>query len=193
MDQTRANVTLSSGQWLELRKSGNKEFVSRLRGTGVVEIVATRIVEDVSQEHHKMHIILVEQFRPSVNRRIIELPAGVVSDHDSDEKFEDAVQRELEEETGYRAGKIKFLSEGPSSAGLSDEVVTFFLASDLERINSGGGVDDEDIIVHEVPLVTINNWLTNKTKEGIMVDPRVWAGIYLRIAYLTGHPEEVIQ
>lgn len=163
-----------SGDWLELRKSGKTEFVSRIWGSGIIEIVPFRIIDGVN------HIILIEQFRPAINSRCIELPAGVVGDHDDpNEAPELAAQRELEEETGYRAGRIKFLAKGPGSAGMADEMMSFFYASDLEKINSGGGVGDENIVVHEVPTIEVDKWLATKIQSGIIVDPRVWAGMYL--------------
>lgn len=179
--------SLCSGNWLEIRRQGKYEFVSRLKGIGVVEIVATTFDETLPVTE-RTKVILIEQFRPAVNKRVIELPAGVAGDHNESEKLEEAVARELCEETGYLPRKVAFLSSGPSSAGLSDEVVSFFLAVDLISEGAGGGVDDENIIVHEVPIVHVNSWLSQKTQEDVMIDPRIWAGLWLRIAFLTGNP-----
>lgn len=177
---------ICGGDYLELRKVKGKEFSTRIRGTGIVEIIACR----QPKTPEPMRIILIEQYRDSVGRNMIELPAGACGDHDESETLEDACQRELMEEVGYKADRFIFLSSGASSAGVTDEIVSFFLALDLTKCGEGGGVDDENIIIHEVPCLTVNSWLTDQTHQGKMIDPRVYAGIYLRIAHLTGRPQD---
>jgi ADP-ribose pyrophosphatase len=70
------------------------------------------------------------------------------------------------------------LTHGPSSGGLTSETVTLFHATNLRRVGAGGGVAHEDITVHEVPLSTIDDWLEAKAKVGVLVDPKVYAGLY---------------
>jgi ADP-ribose pyrophosphatase len=53
-----------------------------------------------------------------------------------------------------------------------------FLASGLRRVGSGGGVAHEDITVHEVPLTQIHEWLEGRAKSGVLIDPKVYAGLY---------------
>ncbi len=107
------------------------EFTERVGVTGVGIVAVT--------EGRKL--LLVEQFRPPVERRVIELPAGLAGDlaDAADEPLENAVQRELEEETGYRAGHVRFLGESPTSAGLTSETICMFEATGLERVSDGGG------------------------------------------------------
>ena len=50
-----------------------------------------------------------------------------------------------------RRRRSRVLTEGPPSPGLSDEIVTFYLARRLTRVGKGGGVGEENIRVHEVP------------------------------------------
>ena len=68
--------------------------------------------------------------------------------------------------------------EGPSSAGLASEVYALFLARDLRRIGAGGGDSSEDIQVHLVPIDEADAWLAAKRQSGVMVDPKVYAGLY---------------
>ena len=82
------------------------------------------------------------------------------------------------EETGYAAEEIRPLVTGPSGAGITSELVTSFLASGLRRVGKGGGVAHEDITVHEVPLSDIDAWLDAKAKTGVLIDPKVYAGLY---------------
>ena len=68
--------------------------------------------------------------------------------------------------------------EGPSSAGLATEVYAMFLARDARRVAAGGGDDKEDITVHVVPLAEAADWLSARCRAGLMVDPKVYAGLY---------------
>ena len=74
---------------------------------------------------------------------------------------------------------MRLLGGGPVSAGLSNEVITFFHATGLRRLNQGGGVDHEQITVHELPLAELDAWLEKRIAEGLMVDPKIFAGLYL--------------
>jgi ADP-ribose pyrophosphatase len=84
----------------------------------------------------------------------------------------------LIEETGYEAGHIEALTHGPSSSGLTSETVTLFRAKKLRRVSPGGGVAHEDITVYEVALTEVYEWLEAKAKTGVLIDPKVFAGLY---------------
>ena len=68
--------------------------------------------------------------------------------------------------------------QGPSSAGMSNEIIAFARASGLTRVGPGGGDDSEDIIVHEVPRTEAAAWLCQKAAEGYAIDPKLYAGLY---------------
>ena len=89
-----------------------------------------------------------------------------------------AARRELLEETGYEAAGMRYLFTGPSSPGLTSETLSFYLATDLKKVAAGGGVDNENIIVHEAPLDTIDAWLAEQTAAGKSLDPRIYTGLY---------------
>ncbi|ADV64410.1 NUDIX hydrolase [Desulfurococcus mucosus] len=74
-------------------------------------------------------VILLRQFRAPLNDTIIEAPAGVV---DPGETPEEAAERELEEETGYHAGRLVRLGSFTPSPGYSSEVIHFYYATRLE-------------------------------------------------------------
>jgi ADP-ribose pyrophosphatase len=84
----------------------------------------------------------------------------------------------LREETGYEAAEMELLFAGPPSAGLASEVVTFFKATGLRKIAKGGGEGHEDITVHEIALGEIDAWLRRKSAGGLLVDPKVYTGLY---------------
>jgi len=163
--------TLCNGKWLRLRRRGRWEFAERVRAGGGVIIVA------VTPEDR---LLLVEQYRAAVDCKTIEMPAGLVGDLDdsADEHAVEAARRELLEETGYAAGRIEFLMSGPSSAGMSNEMMAFVRAYDLTRVHAGGGDDSEEIVVHEIPRTEVPRWLLQKMREGYSVDPKMFAGLY---------------
>lgn len=155
--------SLHEGTHVALLEKDGWEFAHRRNGHGVVVVVALTDARE---------IVLVEQYRPPVGRRVIELPAGLVGD-DREETVLEAGARELEEESGYRAGEIRTLWSGPTSAGLADEIVTMLVAQALERVHDGGGVDDEQIQVHLVPLPHLEIWLCDRENSGTLVDLKV--------------------
>jgi ADP-ribose pyrophosphatase len=164
-------TTLGSGKFLALTKEGHWEYAERIGVTGATVIVAVT---------NEQKLLLVEQYRIPVHARTIELPAGIVGDEpcSSEECVTDASRRELLEEAGYSAEQVQVLMSGPSSSGLTSEVITMVMAKDLKRVHAGGGIEGENITVHEVPLKTVHEWLVKKASEGLLIEPKVYAGLY---------------
>jgi ADP-ribose pyrophosphatase len=161
---------IAEGRYIRVVEENHWEYIERKGALGVVAMVA------VTGEGN---ILLVEQYRESMKGPLLELPAGLVGDEDEAEHdFAAAAKRELLEETGYEAGELVLLIEGPSSSGLSNEVITFFQARDLVRRHEGGGVAGENIKVHEVPLAGAQEWLEAQRRAGIKIDPRIYIGLY---------------
>jgi hypothetical protein len=128
-DRMIKDTTHYQGRYLSLLERNGWEFVSRSNASKVVALVA--VTEDTE-------IILVEQYRMPVGAVVIEIPAGLVGDHDDpDESVLVAAERELEEETGYTAATFEILMECPSSAGMSDEIISFVIARGLTRTGPG--------------------------------------------------------
>jgi ADP-ribose pyrophosphatase len=163
---------LAEGKYLRLLNENGWEYVLRPNASGVVVMVA--VTDDG-------RLILVEQFRTAVHRRVIELPAGLVGDtHQAiGESLVVAAHRELLEETGYEAREMLRLAEGPVAVGLASEVVTFFQAVGLRRVGPGGGDASESIVVHEVELGRLKPWLAARESAGAFIDPKLYAGLYL--------------
>ena len=124
-------------------------------------------------------LLFVEQFRIPMGCNTIEMPAGLDGDLDASDTLELAAKRELLEETGWQANAVQVLMIGPTSAGLSNEMIAFVRATGLTRIHAGGGDDTENITVHEVPVAEAATWLTQKMAEGYSMDPKLWAGLWL--------------
>ena len=158
------------GRFLGLKERDHWEYAFRTNASGVVVLVP---VTDAGE------LVLVEQYRTPVRSRVMELPAGLAGDTgDRDESLKTAAQRELIEETGYRAGMLEELLTCPSTPGMSDEIVSIFFASGLERVSAGGGNGDENITIHHVPLESASDWLAARMTEGIMIDPKIYAGLF---------------
>ncbi len=163
---------LHAGRHLRLVERDGWEFVERPGVRGIVVVAAVT---------PGGRLLLVEQRREPVGARVVELPAGLVGDDGSPagEPLEEAARRELLEETGWDAARMERLAAGPPSAGVSSEVVTFFRARGLAKTGPGGGVDGEEIAVHEVPLGEVEAFLRSREAAGALVDPKVWAGLFL--------------
>jgi len=163
--------TLWSGRHLAVRQVNGWEYVTRPAATGVVGIVP--ITRDGK-------VVLIEQYRPPVGASVVEVPAGLAGDVDglSGESLLSAAQRELLEETGYEADSWTELVRGYSSAGLTDEALTFFLATGLRKTGAGGGDGSESITVHEVPWDELPGWLSERQRHGAQIDLKLLAGLY---------------
>jgi ADP-ribose pyrophosphatase len=155
--------TVWSGRFIEAKRKGKWEFVSRTRGVSAAVILA--IDED--------HAILVEQPRAPLGRQCIELPAGLVGDEQEGEAVEAAAIRELEEETGYRAERMIDLGRFHASPGMSSEGFTLLRAEGLTKVGDGGGVEGEEIVVHRVPLEDVPAFVAAKRAEGAAVDVKL--------------------
>lgn len=96
-------------------------------------------------------VILVHQYRHPVERRLLELPAGLLDVPDEDPVT--AARRELAEEVGLAAGRWAVLVDVAASPGFTDEVVRVFLASDLHPVDREAPVDEEaDMTTVRLPL-----------------------------------------
>ena len=160
--------TLYAGRFVNLLRDGRWEYCERVNNTAAAMIFA------LTEEGR---VLLVEEYRPPIRKQSICFPAGLIGD-EGDEAPETAARRELLEETGYLAGSIRFLFEGPSSPGITSESIGFYLATGLRRVAAGGGVAGENITVHEIPLADIEPWLAAQRAAGKAVDPRIYTGLY---------------
>ena len=145
-------------------------------GWEYIERNANKKVVVMFAKNNDNKILLVEQFRKPVNSYVIECPAGLVEDSES---IIEGALRELYEETGYKANKIKPLFMGPASSGSSSEMLTFLLAFKLEKIVKLPPCDgNEKIKLHEISLSNIDKWLRKMMREGKLISPRIYVGLY---------------
>jgi ADP-ribose pyrophosphatase len=141
-EPTVSSETAFSGKLIEVRK----DIVRLPDGkTTTREIVVHAEVIAVLPLLDDGRLVMVRQFRKAAERVLLELPAGGI---DEGESAEDAVRREMEEETGYRVGSLRHLASFYTSPGFTTELMHLYEATDLE---SGEPTEETDQI-EVVPL-----------------------------------------
>jgi len=166
-----ADRVLAETRYLRLIDRAGWTFVERPNSRGVVTIIPLTAART---------LLFVEQFRAPLQRRVIEFPAGLMGDEPGHE-HEDAVasaRRELREETGYEAGNLELVASTSTSPGMTNELAHFVLAWDLVRIGDGGGVEGENIVVHEVPIASAHAWLRERERDGLVIAAKLFAGLF---------------
>ena len=140
------------------------------------------LLEDDDDE--EVRVVLVEQFRNSVQGYIHELPAGML---EAGEDPADCAARELEEETGYRAESITHLATLCPLPGVSNHRMHFFMAEGLTP-GEQQLEDAECLVVKRVPLSSLlQSILPPASAAGrvVVVDAKTHLGI-LHVAVLRG-------
>ncbi|CAN5815250.1 NUDIX hydrolase [soil metagenome] len=114
-------------------------------------------------------VALLHQFRYALGREIWEIPAGTL---EAGEPFLACARRELEEETGQRAGRWSELATLYTAPGFCDEELRVFLAEELSE-GCGGTEPDEHLEVVRVPLAEAVAWI----EAGKIVDAKTTVGL----------------
>lgn len=127
-------------------------------------------------------LVLVRQYRFSVQGRLLEFPAGTVEPHEDPET---TIKREIQEEIGYRAHQWESLGKFALAPGYSDEYIYAFLAQDLEKLETRPELDaDEDM---ETVLMTPQE-LEQAILDGEAIDAKSICSFFLarsRVSLLT--------
>ena len=115
------------------------EAADRASDNGAVLIIARMIPSD--------RVLLIRQYRPPARRMVYEFPAGLIDDGETPEA---AAARELREETGYVAGKMRIFPLAHTTPGLSNEAVHMVTAeideSAPENLNPRTDFDPTEMI-----------------------------------------------
>jgi ADP-ribose pyrophosphatase len=170
-DRSDEVEVIGTGLFLRLVRKSGWEYVERTRPVGSAFIGAITV---------DGRLIVTEEYRVPMGRWVIGCPAGLVGDLEGSEseQLADAVGRELVEEVGYQPGMVRLLTAGPTSPGQNAEVIAIVLADGLRRVGPGGGTAREQIRFHEVPLAEIDGWLSDREREGRLIDPKVYSVLY---------------
>ena len=167
-----AALQICEGKRVLLLDRDGWEFVERKKGKEAVAVIA--LTDD-------NRVILTEQHRKPVDARVIDWPAGLVGDEDDSSDPAQTARKELKEETGYECESVELLARGPSSPGITSEIVSLYRAVGVRKVGKGGGVEGEDITVHAVPLDSIEQWLEKQSNDGKLVDLKLWSGLHFLV------------
>ena len=172
-EKTISSRNIYSGRIVSLREdtvkmpSGKTAWREVVEHKGAVAVIALSAPDE---------IVLIRQFRKPVAAVIYEIPAGLF--HDS-ETLEAAARRELQEETGYVAGKIRQVMEAYTSPGYSNEILYYFLAEDLKLTQQN--LDEDELV--KVECVKIDAAL-KMVKDGIIKDNKTIIGVMIAARFM---------
>ena len=155
--------TVWQGKWITAKRRGRWEYVGRARNIRAAVILPLDAGD----------VVLVEQYRVPLGKSCIELPAGLIGDDSEGEDPLAAARRELVEETGYEAMEWTDLGEYFSSPGMVSESFTLLRARGLTKVGTGGGIGDEEIVVHRLPLSGIADAIEQFREQGLAIDVKL--------------------
>ncbi len=126
-------------------------------------------------------VLMVRQYRGSLNRHVLELPAGKL-DVPGELKAR-AAARELAEEVGREADRLTEIGHFYNSPGFTDELTTCFLAEGLRKVASDlQGIEEEHMHLVAVPLAEIDGLVAS----GELSDAKSMIGLALASRHLSG-------
>lgn len=101
-------------------------------------------------------VLMVRQWRVAAGRAMLEIPAGTLDVHEgaTEDPFA-AARRELEEETGHRAGSWRKLAQFWTAPGFASELMHLYLATDLTPVIDGSRLspdEDEELELSHLPV-----------------------------------------
>jgi ADP-ribose pyrophosphatase len=127
-------------------------------------------------------VLLVFQYRHPVRRKLWEPPAGLLDDEAEGQTALEAAQRELYEETGYRAGDWRVLLDLYNSPGGTSEALRVFLARRLHRVGEderhAGSGEEADMPIAWVPIHDV----VTKVLAGELGNPIAASGVLAALA-----------
>lgn len=155
--------------------NGRIMSISAIRHPGAVVIIP------IQKQDNQRQVLLLNQYRPVINQTIVELPAGTL---EWEEEQLPGAQRELREETGFRAEQLTFLGEFWPVPGSSDECMHFYLAEGLTPAPLPQD-EDEHIETFWMPLQqAINMALNGEIKDGKTIIGLIKSAAHLKMIAL---------
>ena len=124
-------------------------------------------------------VVLVHQYRPAVDRWLLEIPAGTCDVEG--EAAEETARRELAEEVGYTADRLDRLVRTAITPGFCDEYTTIFLATGLRSVPlDRQGAEERFMDIVEVPL----DQFDARVDDGSIIDASTILGVGLAVRRL---------
>lgn len=126
-------------------------------------------------------VVMVHQYRPALDRYILEIPAG--KRDVADEPPEETAQRELGEEIGMRAGSLELLGTFANAPGFSDELSWVYLGRDLSSVpRDVQGIEESHMSVERFTFEESFKMIAN----GELIDTKTVVGLYLAAVLVGG-------
>jgi ADP-ribose pyrophosphatase len=152
---------------LDNGRTARREVVTHDGGIAIVPLLV------------EQRVLLIRQYRIAVDQLLLELPAGRREGHEPPEL---RAALELEEETGYRAGRLQLLTTYFSSAGFTNEQMHIFLATDLlevgQRLEPDERIEIVSLNIAEIPaMLEAGDIIDAKTIIGLrelLSRPELW-------------------
>jgi len=129
------------------------------------------------------NVIFVKQFRKPVEEELLEIPAGKL---EKGEDINECVKRELQEETGYIAENIRYITSFYTSPGFSNEIMHLFVAENLKKTVANTD-EDEFIEIEEIPIGSISDII----KMGKIKDSKTLIGLLYYFYFVGGKIENL--
>ncbi len=172
IEKTLSSKLIYQGRAISLRVDTVKKPNGRETTREIVEHSEVIVVVALDE---KDNVLLVRQYRSPVEKDLLEIPAGGI---DNGEKPEEAVRREMQEETGFLPRRLVKLGGFYSAPGFCTEYLHVFLVTDLVpgRLHAE---DTDEITLERVPIKDIPSMLTS----GKFEDAKSIAGLYMYLAY----------
>lgn len=173
LERVTERQTLYRGRYMTFEKDAIALPDGRASSRDLVVHPGAVVIAPVDEDGR---LLLVTQFRVAAGGALLELPAGTLDVHDG--IVEDpvlAAHRELEEETGHRAGRLERIGGFWTAPGFSTEYLTLFLATDLRPAVEDRLAPDED----ERLLLSRLHWrdAVAAIEAGVIEDAKSIAGI----------------
>lgn len=166
--ETLQTETTYRGRAFNVRKDRVRVPSGHVTQLDIVEHVGAVTVVPVDDEGQ---IWFVRQYRHAAGKELLELPAGTL---EPGEEPEYCAGREIREEIGMRAGRLRKLGEFFLAPGYSTEFMHMYLATGLVP-DPLPGDHDEFLSIERVPLAQVDNLV----RSGAIQDGKTLAGIYL--------------
>jgi ADP-ribose pyrophosphatase len=143
---------------------------------GIVEHPGAVVLVPLVETDNGNEVLMIRQYRAALEETILELPAGTKG---WQEEWLVCAQRELREETGYRAEQLTKLGRFWPAPGLSSEVMTLYLATQLTHDPLPADADEE---IEVVPMALAE--LVTMAWDGRLRDGKSFIGILLTAKHL---------